>query len=136
MKILIILSAFFTFEAFAASKIQIKDAHIRLTPPGAATTAAFATIVNHTDKDVELLSVEGDFAQTFELHDMDMSGGVMKMRKVSSIQIKKHATVELKSGGLHIMIFDLKKPLNKDQKYNLKFNFSNKEGHPIQVLAN
>nr|BDT29268.1 copper chaperone PCu(A)C [Bacteriovorax sp. HI3] len=127
MKMLILLFSLLSFEAFGASKIQIKDVYIRATPPGASTTAAFASITNSLNQDVELVSVEGDFAKTFELHDMDMSGGVMKMRKVSSIVIKKDGIVELKSGGLHVMIFDLKSTLNKTQKYKLKFNFSNKE---------
>lgn len=133
MKAFILLTFLISLEALAASKIEIKEAYVRATPPGGAVTAAFASITNNLDKDVDLLSVEGDFAKTFELHDMDMSGGVMKMRKLSSITIKRHSTIKLKSGGLHIMIFDLKKPLNRDQKYSLKFNFSNKESLLISV---
>lgn len=136
MKTFIVLMTLVSFPAFSASKILIKDASIRLSPPGSVTTAAYAMITNHLDHDVELVSIEGDFAKTFELHNMEMQGGVMRMRKMASIPVKKHESVELKSGGLHIMIFDLKKPLNPNEKYNLKFNFSNKEKIEVQATVN
>ena len=136
MKMLVVLSTLLSFSAFAESKIVLKNSRIKFNPPMTTITAAFVSITNHLDQDVELLSVEGDFAKTFELHDMEMKDGIMRMRKMPSILIKKHSTTELKSGGLHVMVFDLKKPLKRDTKYKLKFNFSNNEALVTEALVN
>ena len=39
---------------------------------------------------------------------MAMSGDVMQMRRIEGLEIKPGATVELKPGGYHLMLMDLK----------------------------
>lgn len=125
-KMILILSALFTLNLFAAD-IEIKDAIIKPTLPGASVTAIFMKINNNSKKDIRLTKVTGEFAPTFELHNMEMSGGKMVMRPVDSILIKSHSTTELKSGGLHIMVFDAPKPILKTKVYGAKLIFDNKE---------
>lgn len=115
-----------SLNLFAATDIEIQNPRIRLTPPGMNITAMFLKIVNHSDKDLKVVKVTGDFAGTFELHTMEMLDGQMKMRQVDSIELKKKSTTELKPGGLHIMIFDVKKPLSVGETHKLKFILDNK----------
>lgn len=119
-KILFMLLLIVSFNLFAESDIEVKDAQIKSTPPGMLVTAAFMKIINHSNKDLYLLKVEGDFAKTFELHTMAMDEGKMVMRPVEKILLKKKSTTELKSGGLHIMIFDVNKPIVSANDYALK----------------
>ena len=119
-KILFMLLLIVSFNLFAESDIEVKDAQIKSTPPGMLVTAAFMKIINHSNKDLYLLKVEGDFAKTFELHTMAMDEGKMVMRPVEKILLKKKSTTELKSGGLHIMIFDVNKPIVTANDYALK----------------
>ena len=55
-------------------------------------------------------------ASRFEIHEMTMVDGVMKMRPLGGLEVKPGETVELKPGAFHIMLMDLKQPLEKGQK--------------------
>jgi copper(I)-binding protein len=46
-----------------------------------------------------------------EIHEMAMDGNVMKMRAVPSLDLPAGKAVDLKPGGYHVMLMDLKKPL-------------------------
>jgi copper(I)-binding protein len=43
---------------------------------------------------------------------MKMEGDVMKMRAVTALELPAGKTVALKPGSFHVMLMDLKKPLN------------------------
>ncbi len=125
-KLLSVSLLLLSLNLFASTDIEIQNPKIRLTPPGMNMTAMFLKIVNHTDKDLKVVKVSGDFAGSYELHTMEMLDGKMKMRQVDFIELKKKSTTELKSGGLHIMIFDVKKPLKAGDVHKLKFTLDNK----------
>lgn len=125
-KMILTLIALSSFNLFAAD-IEIQDALIRPTLPGMSVTAIYMKITNNGKKDIRLTKVSGEFAPTFELHNMEMSGGKMVMRPVDSILIKSNSTTELKSGGLHVMVFDAPKPILKTKVYGAKLTFDNKE---------
>ncbi|MBP9680549.1 MAG: copper chaperone PCu(A)C [Bacteriovorax sp.] len=130
MKFVLLLSlllSLFSFSTIASENtgIEIKNATIKLPPPGSVTTAMFGELVNHSSKDVHLLDVLGKFAKTFELHTMDMSNGRMSMRKVENILVKKLSTTVLSHGGLHVMIFNLNKALIENEQIEVSFVFEN-----------
>ena len=57
-------------------------------------------------------------AGRFEVHEMAMDGGVMKMRELKKgLEIKPGETVELKPGGFHLMFMDLKQGLKEGESY-------------------
>ena len=60
----------------------------------------------------------------FEIHEMSMDNGVMKMRSVKNgIEIKPGQAVEFKPGGYHVMFIGLNKPFEQGEhvKATLKF---------------
>jgi len=127
MKTLITASfLLFSLNSFAAKNIEVQNSKIRLTPPGMNVSAMFLKIINHSDKDLKIIKVTGDFAGSFELHNMEMIDGKMKMRTVESIDVKAKSETELKHGGLHIMIFNIKKPLKEGELHKLKLSLDDK----------
>ena len=52
-----------------------------------------------------------------------MGGGMISMKPVDSIAVKKGATVKLEPGGYHIMLLDLKSPLKAGDKISLTLTF-------------
>lgn len=110
-----------------AADVEVKDAFIKPTLPGMELTAIFVKIINNTNKDIKLMKVTGDFAGTFELHNMEMAGGKMVMRPVDFILLKSKSTTELKSGGLHVMVFDVKNPIVGGSDYKAKLVLDNKK---------
>ena len=57
---------------------------------------------------------------------MEMTGDKMVMRAVEAIEVKKKSSTELGTGGLHIMVFNLKKPLQEKNIYKVELIFDDK----------
>jgi periplasmic copper chaperone A len=59
-----------------------------------------------------------------EIHEMSMTNDVMKMKAMpKGIEIKPGATVELKPSSYHLMLMDLKQPLQAAQKFKGTLQF-------------
>lgn len=104
------------------------DLHIdhpwsRATAPSAPNGGAYLTIENKGAMPDRLLAARGDVAGRIELHTHNMVDGVMQMRPVEAIEVPAGGKVELKPGGLHIMLLGLKAPLAKDQRFPLTLVF-------------
>ena len=68
-----------------------------------------------------------------EMHEMAMDGSVMRMRQVDAIDLPAGQAVELKPGGLHIMLMDLKAPLKAGDTVPLTLRFEKAGEHTVQV---
>src|SRR5437764_673407 len=65
-----------------------------------------------------------EVAKRFEIHEMKMDGGVMKMRELKDgLEIPPGATVELKPGSYHIMMLSLSRPLAKGERIKGSLTF-------------
>ena len=119
----------FTSLAFAqapSAMVEVKDAWVRSTVPGQKGTGAFMKI---TAKDgVRLVGVSSPAAGVGEVHEMKMEGDIMKMRALSSLDLPAGKAIELKPGGYHIMLMDLKQPMVKDSKVPLTLLFKDAKG--------
>ena len=119
----------FTSLVFAqapSSMVEVKDAWVRSTVPGQKGTGAFMKI---TAKDgVRLVGVSSPAAGVGEVHEMKMEGDIMKMRALSSLDLPAGKAIELKPGGYHIMLMDLKQPMVKDSKVPLTLLFKDAKG--------
>ena len=88
------------------------------------SSAAYLSIRNHGAMDDQLLAVESSLARKTELHTMEVTNGVMKMRQIDGgIAIPAGKTIQLAPGGLHVMLIGLKAPLNADENYQVTLVF-------------
>lgn len=133
MKKILTTLAFLTSAIFAAD-IEVSGVYVKQTPPNAKNTAIFLKMQNNTSQDIALVDAECDLSQYSELHTILHEGNKMTMIKVPEITIKANSSVELKPGGDHIMLFDLKKPVTKDNKVNLTLTFSNGESLELKDI--
>jgi periplasmic copper chaperone A len=92
-----------------AQGVQIRDAWARSTVPGQKGSGAFMKIT--AKEGTRLTGVSSPVAGVAEVHEMKMEGDVMKMRAVPVLDIPAGGTVELKPGGYHLMLMDLKQAL-------------------------
>jgi copper(I)-binding protein len=68
-------------------------------------------------------------AGVVEVHEMKMEGDVMKMRAVQGgLDLPAGKAVELKPGGYHVMLMDLKGALPKDTSIALTLVFKDAKG--------
>jgi len=105
--------------------IQITAPWARATPKGANSGAAYMTITNTGKTPDKVSCVSSDASAECQIHTMTMDNGVMQMRPVEGgLEIKPGETVTLKPGGFHMMLVNLKHPLEQGSmvKATLKFD--------------
>lgn len=110
-KMLLLSLLMFATVARAESPLVIHDAWIRAMPPTAKNSAAYLVIENPGTADDALVGASVDGAEVTELHEMAHEGHAMTMRQRSEIVVPAGAVVELKPGGLHLMLIGLQRPL-------------------------
>ena len=103
--------------------LQIENAYTRATVPGQQVAGGFMKIENGGAAD-QLVSASSPVAGDVQLHEMSMEGNVMKMRQVKDISVPAGAAVELKPGGLHLMLMNIKAPLVAGQMVPVKLKFA------------
>lgn len=100
----------------AFAQVDVTNAWVRGTVPAQTASGAFMTI--HAHDAAKLVGVSSPVG-TAELHEMKMENNVMRMRPVGSLDLPKMQNVELKPGGYHVMLMDLKTQLKAGDKVPL-----------------
>jgi copper(I)-binding protein len=117
-------------QSMAAKQIgpvQVSDAWIRATVPGQSGSGAFMKIMSKSA--TRLVGVSTPVAGVAEVHEMKMEGNVMKMAPVAGgLELPAGKTVELKSGGYHVMLMDLKRTLAKNSTVPMTLRFKDAKG--------
>lgn len=105
-----------------------------LRPTGARPmTGAFLVIENRGTAERVLVSGSTPAAGKVELHEMKTDGGMMRMAPVPQIVVPAKGKVELKPGGLHLMLFDVKSKLSDGDTIPLALTF--KDGATLKTQA-
>jgi periplasmic copper chaperone A len=108
----------------AGGGITVVDAWTNATPPGADVGAGYMTIRNGGSTAVRLTGGESPASRSVEVHSMAMDNGVMTMRPVEGgLEIPAGGAVELKPGGLHLMLVGLQKPLVAGESVKVTLTF-------------
>jgi copper(I)-binding protein len=95
--------------------IHIAQPWARATSKGAKSGAAYMTVTNKGATPDRLSCVSSDASAECQLHSMTMENGVMKMRPVEGgLEIKAGEAVTLKPSSTHLMLLNLKHPLEQD----------------------
>ena len=118
-------------SALHAQSVEVKDAWVRATVPGQMGPGAFMKL---TARDgTRLIGISTPVAGVAELHEMKMEGDVMKMRALPMLDLPAGKTVELKAGGNHLMMMDLKQALPKGSTVPLTLRFKDAKGAESQL---
>lgn len=98
-------------KAAEAGDIEVGSAFARAMLPGQKVGGGYLTITNKVDTPDRLVAISSPSAGKVEIHSMELTDGVMKMRPLESgLEIPAGATIELQPGGLHVMFSDVDKP--------------------------
>jgi copper(I)-binding protein len=107
----------------ALAQIEIENAWARATPPGAETAAGYMTIRNRSSSPDRLIRVASPLAARVEMHVHLHDGDVMRMRQVKGYDIPANGSLELKSGGAHLMFVDIQRPFKEGEKIPVTLRF-------------
>jgi copper(I)-binding protein len=110
----------------AAAQTTAANAWVRATVPQQQSTGAYLQL--KSAEGGRLVEARSPVAGQTELHEMAMDGNVMRMRAVPAIELPAGQAVELKPGGLHLMLMMLKKPLKDGETVPLQLVIEGKDG--------
>jgi copper(I)-binding protein len=122
-------------SAAAVAQTTVKDAWVRGTVAEQKASGAFMKITSAGGG--KLLSVSSPVAGVVEVHEMAMEGTTMRMRAVASLELPAGQLVELKPGGYHVMLMDLKQQLKAGDSVPLNLVIEGKGGkrETVEVKA-
>lgn len=107
------------------AQVEVKSAWVRGTVGAQKTTGAYMEI--SSAQGASLVGAESAAAGEAEVHEMRMDKNVMRMRAIPKLDLPAGKTVELKPGGYHVMLIDLKRPLNKGDSVPLRLRIENRD---------
>jgi copper(I)-binding protein len=133
--ILILISC--NFGAFAGEiktqAVVVSDSFIRETIPGTSVSSAYFTLVNNTSKTLTLVGTSSKRSPRVEIHEHSMLDGMMRMRQRDSIVINGLETVVLQPSGLHLMFFDISKPMRQGETVAVTLHFAEQQDLVIDI---
>jgi copper(I)-binding protein len=122
-------------QAQRSADIDVKSAWARPTVAGQMGTGAFMHLTSRDG--ARLLGASSDVAGVVEIHEMAMEGNVMRMRPIRGLDLPPGSTVELKPGGHHMMLMDLKRPLATGEKIKVELRLETRDKklvtQPVEV---
>ena len=127
-----VLSIVIIAAVFGAD-IEIEGAYARASIPNVPNSAAFFVIKNNSDKDIAITSANSDIAEKNELHTHIKENQMLKMMKIEKLVVPAKSSLELKSGGDHVMLMGLKKELKAGDEISLELSFSDGDKKSIKV---
>jgi periplasmic copper chaperone A len=129
-----------TTQVFAheikSGSLVIHHPWIRETLPSAKTAAAYVEIQNNGDKPDHLLAIEVKGAGVSQIHVVENSDEVVKMRAAEQgIDLPAHATVKLEPGSIHLMLSELKGGYMDSEMVDGIMIFQNAGRVPVEFMV-
>ena len=115
----------------AWAQVSVEQPWSRATPPGAKIGVGFMQLKNAGAAAERVVGVNSPLAGRVEMHVTTREGDVMKMRQVESFEIPARGSFELKPGGTHLMLMDLRRPLKQGEKVPLTLRLE--KGGELQI---
>jgi hypothetical protein len=112
--------------AWASPLPRVEGAWVRSSVAGQQGTGAFMKIT--ASEPTQLVGVSTPVAGVAQVHEMRMEGDIMKMRAIGKLDLPAGRTIELKPGGYHIMLLDLKQPLKQASMVPMTLSFRDAKG--------
>ena len=103
----------------------ITEVRVRATAPGAPVAAAYLRLEAGAKGADKLVAVKVDpaIAGVVEIHDMFEEAGMMKMRRIDGVVLEPGSPAELKPGGKHVMMMNLKQQMKAGDTVKLVLVF-------------
>ncbi len=108
--------------ASTAASLKVEHPWARPAPRG-GNSAVYMEIHNAQAEADRLVAAGTDVAGAVELHETRMEGGMHRMQPVAFIEVPARGKVELKPGGLHVMLLRLNTPLRVGDRFPLILRF-------------
>ncbi|MCC7412724.1 MAG: copper chaperone PCu(A)C [Gammaproteobacteria bacterium] len=113
--------------------IHVIDPLAYETPPTAPTAAVYLVMHNTGTAADRLVGAATPAAGRVEIHTVELTGGVMRMRPIDGVELPAGGSAALRSGGQHLMLMDLPRPLRAGASLELTLRFQHAAERRISV---
>jgi copper(I)-binding protein len=117
----------------AVAELVVIDAYVRGLPPGVDNTSVYMKLRNTGDTDIELTGASSPLAGSATLHTTMNHEGMLHMQHVMTVSIPAHGELVLESGGLHLMLTELKQNLVAGTDVELTLQFADGSTHQLSL---
>ena len=118
----------------ASAQVTVNDAWVRASVPAQKTSGAYMTI---TSRDAaRLVGASSQVAAVAEIHETRFQNDIARMRPVRAIALPAGRPVQLKPGGYHLMLLDLKRQLKAGESVPIVLQVEDASGKPVNVAVN
>ncbi|MFP3567595.1 copper chaperone PCu(A)C [Paraburkholderia sp. SIMBA_030] len=113
-------------QAAGAQAISAKEAWVRWLPNN-LPAAGYVTLMNASDKPVDLVDISSNDYGGAMLHQTVSNGSTQKMVMVDKLTVPAHGQVAIAPGGYHVMLEDAKHKVAPGDTVHLTLKFSDGE---------
>jgi copper(I)-binding protein len=128
--LLLLLAAGLSAHAQPAP-VQAEGAWARASVQGQSGSGAFMTL--RATEPLTLVGASTPVAGVAAVHEMKMEGDVMRMHEAGNLSVAPGKPLQMKPGGLHVMLMDLKAPLKPGTRIPLTLSFRTAKGEPRKL---
>jgi copper(I)-binding protein len=115
----------------ALAQVEVKDPWMRATVTQQRTAGAFMRLTSA--QGARIVKVSTPVAGVAEIHEMSMVDNIMHMHALDALEVPAGKTVDLKPGGYHIMLQDLKQPIKEGDVVPLTLVVEGSDGKRTNV---
>lgn len=117
-----------------APEIAIENARVRTLIPGQDKTVAYMDVQNRTASAVTLVGASSPSVRAMEIHTTQMDDGVMRMRRLKTVEVPAGEKVRFEPGGRHLMLFGVES-LGAELLVQLEFSDGTKRTVTFALIA-
>jgi periplasmic copper chaperone A len=125
----ILAAASLVVQAQPSPSIDVSSAWARPTVEGQLGTGAFMRLLSKDG--ARVVGASSEVAGIVEIHEMVIQGNVMRMRAIDGLDLPPGEPVELKPGGHHLMLLDLKRALRNGEKIRVDLRVETRDRKPL-----
>lgn len=116
-------------------ELSVEEAWYRMPLPGKDKTSAYMKLENHSGQNMILRSAISDQVRTIEIHEIGEESGMFTMRRIKALEIPARQQIELKPGGLHLMLFGVDSELQPGQAIEIELHYDGESTAADQTVA-
>ena len=122
-------------HSYKQGDIEIGHIWTHATAPGMTTAAIYVPLLNIGKQSDILLGASSDLAEKIEIYQSTNDNGIMKNAEADSITLEPNKPVSFRPGGLHFMVFGLKRQLKEGEMFPITIQFKNAGTAKVDVMV-
>ena len=122
-----------TSSAAEPQSLTVEEGYVRGLPPTAINTAAYMRLINTGTQPLVLVGASSPAVSHVELHESYEEDGLVSMRHVAEAEVPAGGELRLRTGGLHLMLMELNKPLADGDEVQLILEFASGESKALTL---